>query len=40
MPPLKDAIPDYGGIKLTGLKEAPNSRMKSYVVRYLESKER
>ena len=40
MRPLKYTIPNNGGIQLTGLKEAPTFRMDSYVVRYLESKER
>ena len=40
MRPLKHAIPNNGGIQLTGLKEAPTFRMDSYVIRYLESKER
>ncbi|SDJ32809.1 hypothetical protein SAMN04488123_13614 [Natribacillus halophilus] len=37
---LKHAIPNDGGIQLTGLKEAPMSSIDSYVVRDLESKER
>lgn len=40
MHPLKYTIPNNGGIQFTGLKEAPTFRMYSYVVRYLESKER
>ncbi len=37
MRPLKYAIPNNGGIQLTGLKEAPTSRMYSYVVKDLET---
>jgi len=40
MRPLKYAIPNKGGIQLTGLKEAPTSSMDSYVVRDLGSKGR
>ena len=40
MRPLKYAIPDNGGIQLTGLKGAPMSSMDSYVVRDLGSKGR
>jgi hypothetical protein len=40
MRPLKYAIPNNGGIQLTGLKEAPTFRIDSYVVRDLENKER
>lgn len=34
------AMPNYVGIQLTGLQEAPKFRMKCYVVRGLESQER
>jgi len=40
MRPLKYAIPNKGGIQLTGLQEAPTFRTDSYVVRDLESKKR
>ncbi|MFD1361161.1 hypothetical protein [Lentibacillus salinarum] len=39
MRPLKYAIPDNGGIQLTGLKEARTFSTDSYVARDLESKE-